>query len=614
MILPISADTIVGMFHPWRDFFGNLPFKNFIVTDPVRQQYPWRELVIDQLKHFQLPLWNPYNFAGTPLLANIQSAVFYPLNILFILPMPIAWSIYILSAPVLGFLFMFLYLRNLKLEKYAAIFGSIVFALCGFNIAWLENGVLTHTLLWLPLILLAIDKKKYFVYLIALLVSFYAGHWQTFFYVFLFSHAYLIFKKQFKFLIFTLLFLLLSLPQLIPSLQFISLSGRSVDQIWQTNPGWFIPFKNLIQFISPDFFGNPSTLNYTGIFSYQEFIGYIGIPGLLFAISALFIKRKIIWFYFFIIILFLSFSLPTFWAKIPFVLNLPLISSSMPTRLLSVIDFSLAVLAAYGFQKAKNKVYIGFTILLGVLWLLSPSKYLIIPTCLLAATFIFKSHPKILILVLIADLGFFAFKFLPFSDSKYLYPDTKITKFLQDNTRDSSRFMTLNDEIFPPNFNIIYRLQSVNGYDPLYLKSYSDLVGGGNRIIVPKDYKNPIFNQLGVKYILSFDSIDYPLVFQEGKTKVYLNPNVLPRARHSGKRSASRIFSYEPNKVVIETSSDIDDVLVLSDMYYPGWQVYVDGVLSKIIPTAYNFRSVLVPAGNHEVIFQMEYSLSLRGT
>lgn len=601
MMLPISADTIVGMFHPWRDFFGNLPFKNFIVTDPVRQQYPWRELVINQLKHFQMPLWNPYNFAGTPLLANIQSAVFYPLNILFILPMPIAWSSYILLAPVLGFLFMFLYLRNLKLTTYPALFGSVTFALCGYNIAWLENGVLTHTLLWLPLILWSIDQKKYVLFLCALFSSFMAGHWQTFFYVFLLSQVYLLFKKRFRFLLFSLLFLLLSLPQLLPSLQFISLSGRSADQVWQTNPGWFIPFQNLIQFISPDFFGNPSTLNYTGVFSYQEFIGYIGIPGLIFVFSALFIKRKIIWFFAGAAAIALILALPTTLAKLPFLLNIPLLSSSMPTRLLSIIDFSLAVLAAYGISHVKNKVFLGFAILTAILWFLSPSKYLIIPSGLLITTYIFKNYPKILILILIADLGFFAFKFLPFSDSKYLYPETKLTKFLQENMTDNSRFMTLNDEIFPPNFNIVYRLQSVNGYDPLYLKSYADLVGGGNRIIVPKDYKNPVFNALGVKYILSFDDLPgYLLVFQEGKTKVYENPYVLPRV--SGN---SRIISYEPNKVVVSTTNSEPGLLVLSDMYYPGWKVYIDGALSKITPTAYNFRSVWVPAGDHEVIFKI---------
>src|SRR3989304_3309109 len=74
-LLPIPTDTIVGLYHPYRDLYvkdypNGIPFKNFLITDPVRQQYPWRKLAISAEKNFELPLWNPYNFSGTPLLAN----------------------------------------------------------------------------------------------------------------------------------------------------------------------------------------------------------------------------------------------------------------------------------------------------------------------------------------------------------------------------------------------------------------------------------------------------------------------------------------------------------------------------------------------------------------
>ena len=88
--LPIPSDTIVGLYHPFRDLYAHdyprgIPFKNSLITDPIRQQYPWRILGIEGILSLDLPLWNPYNAAGTPLLANIQNASFYPLNILFLL-------------------------------------------------------------------------------------------------------------------------------------------------------------------------------------------------------------------------------------------------------------------------------------------------------------------------------------------------------------------------------------------------------------------------------------------------------------------------------------------------------------------------------------------------
>src|SRR5258708_27527337 len=88
--LPIPSDTIIGLYHPFRDLCAleyprGIPFKNSLITDPVRQQYPWRSLGIALEKQWKLPLWNPHAFAGTPLLANFQTAAFYPLNVLFFL-------------------------------------------------------------------------------------------------------------------------------------------------------------------------------------------------------------------------------------------------------------------------------------------------------------------------------------------------------------------------------------------------------------------------------------------------------------------------------------------------------------------------------------------------
>src|SRR5579859_2481553 len=120
--LPIPSDTIIGLYHPFIDYatkhFPNgVPVKNILITDPVRQQYPWRWLAVSFEKSGEFPLWNPYNFAGTPLLANFQTAAFYPLNILlFIFPFSFGWSMLILLEQLLAGIFLFLYLSNLHLR------------------------------------------------------------------------------------------------------------------------------------------------------------------------------------------------------------------------------------------------------------------------------------------------------------------------------------------------------------------------------------------------------------------------------------------------------------------------------------------------------------------
>ena len=162
--LPIPSDTIVGLYHPWRDSLVNqypngVAFKNFLITDPVRQQYPWRELAMENIKKGQLPNWNPYVLAGVPLLANIQAAVFYPLNIIyFLMPFSIGWSMQIVLQTLLGGVFMLLFLRNLKLCPEAQILGALAWVGSGFFTAWQNGTPLFRVAIWLPLILLSIDK------------------------------------------------------------------------------------------------------------------------------------------------------------------------------------------------------------------------------------------------------------------------------------------------------------------------------------------------------------------------------------------------------------------------------------------------------------------------
>jgi len=723
--LPIPSDTIVGLYHPFRDLYEKeyprgIPFKNFLITDPVRQQFPWRELSISLEKKLELPLWNPYNFSGSPLLANFQSAPFYPLNLLFlILSFETAWSFLIVSQVILALAFMFLYLRNLKISLISAILGSIVFAFSGFSISWLEWGTVIHTAIWLPLILLSVDKivssikhevsgiknKNLIiwelVFLFSLISSFFAGHLQIFFYVFIFSAVYFIIRwiqygKNLKiltlFLIFYLSFFILTFVQWLPTLRFILESARGENQaLWQKD-GWFIPWQNLIQFIAPDFFGNPSTLNYWGIWNYAEFVGYVGIFPLVLAIFALFFRHdKKTLFFGAIFFTSLIFCLPTFFAKTPFLLNIPFLSTSQPTRLLFLVDFSLAVLSAFGldhFLKDKKRIFypLGFlTLTLIIIWLVVifgknnfipaenlavAKRNLFLPTILFAVSFILFSIGTVLkqkkltlalsciiVGIVIFDLFRFGFKFIPFTNKEYLFPDTKTTAFLQ-NKSNYYRIMSVDPRILAPNFSTTYRIQSLDGYDPLYLKRYGELIAasergkpdisspfGFNRIINPQKADSKIVDLLGVKYVLSLNELNLPKlqkVFQEGQTKIYENRDALPRAFFieelkvainkqeainlifSDKMNLARqavvegydgqiqfttgkvkINNYSENKIELSTENEGQGFLILTDVYYPLWHADVDGKEVKIYRTDYNFRGIIVPKGKHKIDFHI---------
>jgi hypothetical protein len=64
------------------------------------------------------------------------------------------------------------------------------------------------------------------------------------------------------------------------------------------------------------------------------------------------------------------------------------------------------------------------------------------------------------------------------------------------------------------------------------------------------------------------------------------------------------IMVYSPHKVVVKTDLPEAGFLVLSDTYYPGWTVSVDGQEGRIYQADYLFRAVPLPQGKHTVEFR----------
>ena len=64
------------------------------------------------------------------------------------------------------------------------------------------------------------------------------------------------------------------------------------------------------------------------------------------------------------------------------------------------------------------------------------------------------------------------------------------------------------------------------------------------------------------------------------------------------------IAAHHDNHVVIEVDTDKPGVLVLHDLFYPGWQAKVDGEVKPVLHANVLFRGVEVPAGHHIVSFE----------
>ncbi len=60
----------------------------------------------------------------------------------------------------------------------------------------------------------------------------------------------------------------------------------------------------------------------------------------------------------------------------------------------------------------------------------------------------------------------------------------------------------------------------------------------------------------------------------------------------------------EPDRIVIEATTDSGAVLFLADTHYPGWEVSVDGAPAPLLRANYAFRAVALSAGQHVVKFE----------
>jgi hypothetical protein len=63
------------------------------------------------------------------------------------------------------------------------------------------------------------------------------------------------------------------------------------------------------------------------------------------------------------------------------------------------------------------------------------------------------------------------------------------------------------------------------------------------------------------------------------------------------------ILDRTPNSLVLRVSTPADGLLVLSEVYYPGWRATVNGQTAPILRVDYALRGVPVPAGQHRVEF-----------
>jgi len=276
-----------------------------------------------------------------------------------------------------------------------------------------------------------------------------------------------------------------------------------------------------------------------------------------------------------------------------------------------------------------------------------------------------------LLAVILIDLWPVKAHFNPFVDADRLYHRTETTDLLQSRLAwepgdpdGPYRFGRSWKEILPPNTGMVYGLDDMGGYDSNLVGRYAELLTavdpsllvGVHYIESPRyreSFENPLWNMLGVKYVLAhrghlgqFEPSEQWRHVYLGEVLLMENRNALPRvhivdnvqyARHDTQAlliarnldpaieavviredgppdetdstdtdstpGTAVITEYKPERVTVSATCDHRSLLCFYDTWYPGWTVTVDGERAELECVNYAFKGVFIDAGEHEVVF-----------
>jgi len=236
-----------------------------------------------------------------------------------------------------------------------------------------------------------------------------------------------------------------------------------------------------------------------------------------------------------------------------------------------------------------------------------------------------------------------------------IYGAPPYVEYLQEN---SAGYRVYDPEsIIPKNQLMVNGITEINGYDASILNHYSEFFGSGSGQVGRRPTAVPaeigIYNLgtklglLNAKYVLSSRPLadnDFALVYYYDDVYIYEYLKVLPKAfiihqaevitsegdiltrlkdrdfnprehviledasgnvalNNGGDFEEEVIASYSPGEIIIKTGSEHPGFLVISEVWYPSWKVYVDGKLSQVLKTDYTLMSVYLGSGNHTVQF-----------
>lgn len=650
---------------PWHSVNSTVVPQNELLLDQSIVMLPWNDFAAERLRAGELPLWSPYNYAGEPIVAACQSAVWFPLQWLYYLFPSLhtyAWmaAIRLLLTGAFGFLF----LRRLGLSALAGAFGATAFMLSGFQVAWLEHPH-SNVAMLLPAMLWAVERaiatrrgRDHALFGLFVGLQLVAGHVQTSMHVSLFVALWILFRafvpiagvklsgRGFGGLaIAGVLGAMLAAPQLWPVAEYVSLSQAKQELARSDLIAPFAASDAASLLVAPFRFGAPHTHDWTGPtgpnLNFNELCGgWVGRLALLLALSALGWfgwrrdRRGLAVF----------FGLCTLgaaavaWQIDPLYAAARAIPGFAQTKLLRAllfVAFGLATLAAIGLD--------------GILARLPRRRALVAGLALAILSF---------------ELLSFARGYNPQVDPALCLPATKTTDFLRAQD-PSYRVLAVDNSVLKPNANTFYRVPMLSGYDSVEYREVTELSLRATR--TPPDYAFvsrinafdnvqalPMLSLLGVRWILFKDALPLPLA-QKAEVDVYENKNAMPKAfaataleviadrtarvdriargdfdphlaileQDSAEAVAWRtahatavappkveLDHYAPREIGIRVTAERPELIVVNDAFAPGWHASVrgkDGTRSVAIERVdHALRGIWIQPGDESITLRYD--------
>ncbi len=253
-------------------YSGRTPVNSFNIdlATPAYYEWPVNKLVGDIYKNYEVPLWNPYQGAGEPLLAQYSTKALFPYQVIEDISPVWLWDFFLLGRVLIAGFFTYLFLRLSGVGFASAFFGGFLYMFSGAFTWFLNLEQYSNTAMMLPIFIWSLERllknglrSAVAIASLSFGLTILAGQPETALYVLALGASWFLFRtlkdkktvsplrRVKQFVAFTLIGLAVAMPLILPFLEFERQAhhihpagnGLSTDRL----PG----LTNLISIVTP---------------------------------------------------------------------------------------------------------------------------------------------------------------------------------------------------------------------------------------------------------------------------------------------------------------------------------------------------------------------------